>query len=72
MTQPQATKKCSMCGAQKPLSDFHHCHRRGDGRQTSCKDCSHAYGKRYYRLMCRARRAELQCGQSDAQKQGKP
>jgi len=34
------SKVCRKCGEQKPVSEFWECHRRKDGFQSYCKDCS--------------------------------
>lgn len=41
------TKRCSKCGEEKPLSDFHR-HKTGrDGLRSECKTCESARHKRY-------------------------
>lgn len=46
MTQ---TKPCSRCGQTKPLSDFHRCRARRDGRQRYCKPCNVDASRRWIR-----------------------
>jgi hypothetical protein len=42
-----ARKRCSGCGADKPLTDFHRSSRYSDGRQIWCKACSRKATDRY-------------------------
>ena len=43
------TKKCSRCGIEKPLSEFHKKARSNDGFQEICKGCMKEYNsKRYF------------------------
>lgn len=42
-------KRCPGCGETKPRSDFHKNASRKDGIADSCKDCSRARVRRYYR-----------------------
>lgn len=37
--EPQPTKRCSRCGAVKPLSDFHRSKKRKFGVRSACKTC---------------------------------
>lgn len=37
------TKACTMCGAEKPLTDFHKTPNTADGRRPICKVCACAY-----------------------------
>ena len=41
-------KTCRKCEAEKPLDDFYRRSDRTDGRDTICKDCDRARGKKYY------------------------
>lgn len=41
-------KKCSKCGAVKPLSEYHRNARASDGLRAACKDCSLAYLRSKY------------------------
>jgi hypothetical protein len=45
----EATKRCSMCGEVKPLTEFHRNRRRRDGLQNACKPCNIARNQRWYR-----------------------
>ena len=47
--QPK-TKRCSHCGAVKPVSEFYRNTNNADNLQNSCKACSKASSKAYYRL----------------------
>jgi hypothetical protein len=42
-------KRCSKCGSEKPLDQFHREARSADGKRPDCKDCSLARRKVYYR-----------------------
>src|SRR4051794_14851573 len=42
-------KRCSMCGASKPLDQFHRNRTRPDGLQNACKPCNIARNQRWYR-----------------------
>ena len=60
------TKKCTACGLEKSLDDFHHWNQR-DGRQVWCKACRKAYDREYHQSnrirrqeQVRARRKRLQ------------
>jgi hypothetical protein len=44
-----ATKRCTMCGEETPLDDFHRNRSRKDGRQNNCKPCNIARNQRWYR-----------------------
>lgn len=35
-------KTCTKCGAQKPLSEFHNCQSKPDGKFAACKQCRNA------------------------------
>jgi hypothetical protein len=39
-------KRCTKCGAEKPLAAFHHCPRYG--RQAWCKACRKVYDRAYH------------------------
>ena len=41
------TKRCSKCGEDKDLDEFHRNRTKKDGRQTFCKVCSIAHHKEY-------------------------
>jgi len=43
------TKKCSMCGKRKPLSEFFKDKRATDGLYSCCKPCHRGKTKRHYR-----------------------
>jgi len=47
--QPK-TKRCSHCGAVKPVSEFYRNTNNADNLQNSCKACSKDPSKAYYRL----------------------
>jgi hypothetical protein len=49
MSETEATKRCSMCGERKPLSEFHRDRSRSDGVQQKCKPCNIELNKRWYR-----------------------
>lgn len=54
----QPAKRCSFCGVVKPLDDFHRARKRGDGRQTVCRECNIRQMIRYHAEnpeLCRAR-----------------
>lgn len=38
-------KTCTKCGVTKPLSEFHNCASKKDGKFPACKDCRNAYGR---------------------------
>ncbi len=42
------TKKCTRCGAEKPLSDFHRSKSQRDGHEPRCKTCRSLQGKAHY------------------------
>jgi len=42
------TKRCSKCGEEKPLSEYHKCKRAKLGVQSRCKVCVSDLGKDYY------------------------
>lgn len=42
-------KRCYVCGESKPLSEFHRCRARRDGRQTYCKACTNLVSDRQRR-----------------------
>lgn len=42
------TKHCTICGKEKPLTDFYAHKAAKDGRQSECKECNNARHKRYY------------------------
>ena len=42
-------KICTICGIEKPLSEFHVRNNRSSRKETRCKDCSNKH-KREYRL----------------------
>lgn len=42
------TKRCRVCGEDKPRSAFYANKRRSDGLQTDCKDCKAAYNREHY------------------------
>ena len=44
------TKRCSHCGAVKPASEFYRCTSNAENLQGTCKACSKASSKAYYRL----------------------
>lgn len=44
----QKTKRCSNCGKQKSIKEFHKNRRKADGLQTHCKICHIATGKKNY------------------------
>jgi hypothetical protein len=41
-------KKCSKCGIEKPLSEFHKDKARSDGARSSCKLCYSKFHEEYY------------------------
>lgn len=41
------TKKCSKCGEEKELGEFHVLRARSDGRRSECSSCSKEYRNRY-------------------------
>jgi len=43
------TKCCAICGAWKPLDDFHRKRNAKDGRQGACKPCKLAQNRAWYR-----------------------
>ncbi len=43
-------KRCAHCGAVKPASEFYRCTSNADNLQGTCKACSKASSKAYYRL----------------------
>ncbi|MCU1451112.1 MAG: hypothetical protein JWP02_3282, partial [Acidimicrobiales bacterium] len=40
-----ATKRCSCCGATKPITEFHRAESKPDGRQPWCRECNVAQAK---------------------------
>lgn len=42
------TKRCTKCGEEKPLSEFHKRSRSKDGLQGKCKSCAHVAKKTWY------------------------
>ena len=46
----EITKRCSHCGAVKPVSEFYRNTNNADNLQNICKACSKASSKAYYRL----------------------
>ena len=38
-------KKCTKCLSEKPLSEFHNCASRPDGKFSACKQCRNSYNK---------------------------
>src|SRR3972149_1013198 len=42
---PKHTKKCASCKEDKPLSEFHSCPSKSDGRHSWCKACYNAWRK---------------------------
>ena len=46
----EITKRCSHCGAEKPVSEFYRNTNNADNLQNICKACSKASSKAYYRL----------------------
>lgn len=51
---PRTRKTCTTCGRRKPLSQFNRDARFSDGRRPSCKTCTRARGREYYRRNRRA------------------
>lgn len=49
------TKRCSKCGEEKPLSEYHRSSSSRDGRMSRCKTCRSADTRNYVE---RRRRAE--------------
>lgn len=47
MDQELHTKKCRVCGADKPLNHFPKCNKYTDGYDTRCKTCTNAYQKEH-------------------------
>lgn len=45
MKEKNLTKKCSRCGVEKPLSEFHKNRSSKDGLQNYCKQCSYESNK---------------------------
>jgi hypothetical protein len=43
------SKRCSKCGAIKPLSEFHRLVTRPDGRRSECADCARERARRSYK-----------------------
>lgn len=41
-------KRCSRCGEEKPLAEFHRNRRRQDGLQVRCRECNIAGAKRFH------------------------
>jgi hypothetical protein len=41
-------KRCTSCGIDKPLFDFHKCSRWADGLQKQCKQCHKDVNKNHY------------------------
>lgn len=39
LTLSTATKKCRLCGVEKPLDEFHRDRSKADGRRNECKPC---------------------------------
>ena len=62
------TKRCSHCGAVKPASEFYRCTSNADNLQSTCKACSKASSKAYYRLRCAKERhlRDSKCRLEDA------
>ena len=44
----EATKKCSGCGRELPLSEFNKCRSNKDGLQNRCRRCFSEYNKKRY------------------------
>ncbi len=42
------TKRCTKCGEEKPLSEFHRDRTKSDGRKSWCKLCTSGYQREYY------------------------
>ena len=51
-------KKCSMCGVEKPITEFYKVRKNEDGRNKTCKQCSNTLNKVWY-LKNRQRQLEL-------------
>lgn len=41
-------KKCSRCGAEKPITEFYNSQNLSDGKTTWCKDCVKEYNRNRY------------------------
>lgn len=50
-------KKCTKCGVEKPLSEFHKNKKSKDGLSSYCKSCSSIYGKEWLKQNWEKRRA---------------
>lgn len=46
--EARSAKRCSSCGDDKRLSDFHKASNRPDGLNPQCKSCRSAYGRATY------------------------
>jgi hypothetical protein len=55
----EATKRCSMCGEVKPLTEFHRNRQKPDGLQVRCKACNIETNKRWYRDHPEVREARM-------------
>lgn len=42
-------KKCSKCGVEKEISEFHKCKRTKSGRRATCKRCQYLSSKEYHK-----------------------
>lgn len=42
------TKKCRICGEEKPLMEFHRNKKANDGLRNECKECVRKQHKQYY------------------------
>ena len=40
-------KTCTICGTEKPLTEFHTRSNRNSGKETRCKDCSNEHKRQY-------------------------
>jgi len=46
--ESQTLKRCTKCGEEKPLKEFHKAKSHKDGFQCHCKRCINKYTKKYY------------------------
>lgn len=54
MKNTKKIKKCYKCGVEKTLSEFYKDRKRGDGRQSRCKECNR---KPFYLIIPRPNKA---------------
>lgn len=52
-------KTCPRCGQKKPLSEFHLCRGKSNGRTSHCAECNNARGSARYANLCKAKKTEM-------------